>query len=636
LLDALFRTLLDRTQSSPHNRWIALFAAALFGLHPAMAETVNYIIQRGDLYCTLGCVAALLLYARYPKLRRTALYLLPLTLALLSKPPAAVFPLLLFFYVWFFEPRPNAPTPKSPHPDPEQREGEGTPYLPLPLPFPLSPPSSSHSSPSFSRDHTHRLRFATIAAIPSAILVTLALWLQSAMTPRTFLPSQLAPSAYRLTQPYVWLRYAGEFFLPIRLNIDSDLTSLRAFDPRAIAGFLFLALLCIAIIFTARRKSTYPISFGLLWFVITQLPTSLYPLSELENDHRMFFSFPGLALAAAWTAYLLVKPLPKIAGRPFLAELHPAINGKPQQPKPPLPTVNFLPDQTPSNLPLTATLALLILAALAFGTYHRNHVWLNEETLWHDDVLKSPHNGRGLMNYGLTQMNKGDYPVALDYFTRALAFTPNYATLEIDLGIAEGALADQSPAAHPRHQAEPHFLRAIALQPNDDDAHTFYGRWLLEHGRSSEGLSQLHIAIALNPNRAMAHDELIQALTAAGDISAALQAARQTLAIIPGDIIAQATLTHPPAPTAAFWINLSLAQYQAANFEAAATSANHALQLDPHSAEAWNNLGAANAGLHRWDDAIAADQHAISLKPTFQLARNNLAWSLQQKSLNHK
>jgi hypothetical protein len=45
--------------------WLALFAASWFGLHPAIAETVNYIIQRGDLYCTLGCVAALFLFARY-------------------------------------------------------------------------------------------------------------------------------------------------------------------------------------------------------------------------------------------------------------------------------------------------------------------------------------------------------------------------------------------------------------------------------------------------------------------------------------------------------------------------------------------------------------------------------------------
>ena len=45
---------------------LGLGMAAWFGLHPAMAETVNYVIQRGDLYCTLGCVAALYVWARWP------------------------------------------------------------------------------------------------------------------------------------------------------------------------------------------------------------------------------------------------------------------------------------------------------------------------------------------------------------------------------------------------------------------------------------------------------------------------------------------------------------------------------------------------------------------------------------------
>lgn len=70
LLFLLYEQLLDRTQISPANRWLALGAAAWFGLHPAMAETVNYVIQRGDLYCTLGCVAALLIYVRMPRWRR--------------------------------------------------------------------------------------------------------------------------------------------------------------------------------------------------------------------------------------------------------------------------------------------------------------------------------------------------------------------------------------------------------------------------------------------------------------------------------------------------------------------------------------------------------------------------------------
>ena len=65
--------LLEKTRPAPANVWLALFGAAWFGLHPAMAETVNYVIQRGDLYCTLGSVAALLVYARYPSLRRMGL-----------------------------------------------------------------------------------------------------------------------------------------------------------------------------------------------------------------------------------------------------------------------------------------------------------------------------------------------------------------------------------------------------------------------------------------------------------------------------------------------------------------------------------------------------------------------------------
>ena len=92
VLYQFYRLLLNKTETSTANEWLALFAAAWFGLHPAVAETVNYVIQRGDLYCTLGCVAALLLYARYPGLRRTGVYLAAYVLALLSKPPAAVFP----------------------------------------------------------------------------------------------------------------------------------------------------------------------------------------------------------------------------------------------------------------------------------------------------------------------------------------------------------------------------------------------------------------------------------------------------------------------------------------------------------------------------------------------------------------
>ena len=57
-----------------------------------------------------------------------------------------------------------------------------------------------------------------------------------------------------------------------------------------------------------------------------------------------------------------------------------------------------------------------MLLAMAYGTRQRNIVWRTEESLWLDATIKSPDNGRGLMNYGVIQMNKGNYPVADDYF----------------------------------------------------------------------------------------------------------------------------------------------------------------------------------------------------------------------------
>jgi protein O-mannosyl-transferase len=555
-LDALYRRLLDKVRASPANVWLALFAAAWFGLHPAMAETVNYVIQRGDLYCTLGSVAALLLYARAPRWRRSGVYLVPFALALLSKPPAAVFPMLLLLYVFFFE------TPEE--------------------------------SPS------RRLRAGLVAMLPALAVTALLLWLESAMTPKSFLPSILAPWDYRLTQPYVWLRYTGELFLPLQLNVDSDLAAFSALNLRAAAGLLFLAALLVAIWLTTRRRILYPIAFGLLWFVVTQLPTSLYPLSEVENDHRMFYSFVGLILAVVWAAGLFYERLVTLELRTKLR-------------------------------PVLAVLAVVVLCAYGYGVHRRNAVWRNEESLWLDDVAKSPHNGRGLMIYGLTQMNKGAYAVALDYFTRALAFAPNYPTLEVNLGVVNGAMADLGDKTRAA-EAERHFERAIALSPADDAGHAYYGRWLEQHGRSAEAVAQLRTAIALDPPRLFQHELLIETYARSGDLSAAHAAAQDTLAIAPEDVPAQQMLLHPPAEDAAFWINLSLAQYKQAQYSQSIVSARRALQIDPNSAEAYNNIGAALGAMGQWDEAIRNEREALRLRPGLQIARNNLTWYTHEKT----
>jgi uncharacterized protein (TIGR02996 family) len=584
LLSALYRLLLNKVQPSRANNWIALLAAAWYGLHPAMAETVNYVIQRGDLYCTLGCAAALLLYARYPRLRRAGIYLVPLVFAMLSKPPAAVFPVLLFLYVFFFE----AATERLRN-DPAQR-------------------LRNDPAQRLRNDPAKRLRESLVAAVPALVVTGLLLWLQSAMTPKTFVPSILSPWNYRLTQPFVWLRYAGEMFLPLHLNVDTDLVPFTGFSLRAVAGLLFLASLAVAIWMAARRRALYPIAFGLLWFVVTQLPTSLYPLSEVENDHRMFFSFAGLMLAAVWAGWLLLLRMTTAETRLRLR-------------------------------PLLLGAGFLLLSGYAYGVHVRNAVWHDEESLWRDDVAKSPQNGRGLMIYGLTQMNKGEYPVALDYFQRAQAYTPNYATLEVNLGVVNGVMADQArdhSGAMLSAEAEGHFQRAIALAPQDDTPHTYYARWLEEHARFGEAIAQLQTAIALDPQRVLQRDLLIEAYQRTGDISAAQRASREALAIAPDDGPARQAILHPPVEDAAFWINLSLAQYNQAMYEQSIASARRALQLKPDSAEAYTNIGAGYGAMGQWNEAIRNEREALRLQPGLQIARNNLNWYLQQNAAQAK
>ena len=88
----LYMFVLQQTSPSRRNTWIAWFAVAVYGLHPVSAETVNYIVQRGDLYVALGMAGGIALYAWKPSWRRYGLYLVPPLGAMFSKPTVSFSP----------------------------------------------------------------------------------------------------------------------------------------------------------------------------------------------------------------------------------------------------------------------------------------------------------------------------------------------------------------------------------------------------------------------------------------------------------------------------------------------------------------------------------------------------------------
>src|SRR6266550_115054 len=85
------------------NLWIALVAAACYALHPANADTINYIIASAEVISTLGVIGSFAVYCALPRLRRYYLYVLPAAIAILAKPTAAIFPVLFAIYLLLFE-----------------------------------------------------------------------------------------------------------------------------------------------------------------------------------------------------------------------------------------------------------------------------------------------------------------------------------------------------------------------------------------------------------------------------------------------------------------------------------------------------------------------------------------------------
>jgi Flp pilus assembly protein TadD len=519
LLAFVINRLLDHTAISARVGWIALVAAAWYGLHPANADTVNYIIASSEVISTLGVIAAFAVYLAFPQLRRYYLYALPAAIAILAKPPAAIFAVLFAIYRLLF-------------PD----------------------------------EKIKRRAFAWVAeVIPVFVICGAMLLFVQHMTPRSWISGSASAHNYLITQPYVALLYLKTFFWPAGLSADYDLNPFTTTDdPRFWVGFAFSVLFIVVAIAAAAFKRTRLIGFGLLWFLIALLPTSLFPLAEVMNDHRTFLPYVGLVIAMAGVASLLLRLR---ANYNLFAKI------------------------------VAGCVAALLLSTNGYATYQRNKVWKDEESLWHDVVLKSPLNGRGLMNYGLTLMAKGDYAGALDYFHRAEALTPHYSVLMINLAIAEDATKQSA-------QAEQHFKEALRLAPSSPDSYTYYARYLLAHSRVEEARAFLQSALELSPTDLTARDLLAKA---------------------------DAQAPNQPAPqTPEYYLDLSLQFYREERYAESVVACRRALDLRPGYAEAWNNICAAYNQMGRYTEAAAACEKALQSKPDFELARNNLSFSRQQ------
>lgn len=542
LLYFVFRRIFDVVNPHDWNPFVALAATAFYGFHTANAETINYIIGRGDSFSTLCVVASLLLY-QIRATRRLHLYLITMILGIYTKQTGVTFVPLLFLYIWFF--------------DSEERQSA-----------------------------KRKIWSAAIRTAPAFVVgAGLFLFNQLFMTPETTVSTNTTISrwTYLATQFHVVTHYLGNFILPVKLSADPDFVAIPAWnDGRVLFGMFVVLVLLAAAAVAFRNMKTRPITYGILWFFVALLPTSsVIPLYQLGNDHRTFFPYIGFVLAVAcFFGQFVVRHRYTVARLPHLR----------------------------FGVPF---LVALLLAGHAYGTHLRNEVWSSGESLWFDVTKKSPKNGRGLMNYGLTQMQKGNYDVALEYYEMALELLPRYSYLHVNLAILKNAMGEPK-------RAEVHFKRALRFGPENPEVHYYYAQWLDRQGRADEALRLLESGLALSPGhtriRALLESRQAQKVrTAESDIETLL-----------------ARLEENPTPET--YLDLSLAYYRAGRYQDCIDACLEALALRPDYALAYNNICSCHNKLGEWDKAIEACQKALEIAPDFSRAQANLKWALDEKA----
>jgi tetratricopeptide (TPR) repeat protein len=335
------------------------------------------------------------------------------------------------------------------------------------------------------------------------------------------------------------------------------------------------------------------VAFGIAWFLLALLPTSLFPLAEVTNDHRMFFPFVGLVLAVFWALRLVLfrKTERLTAHRAWLRG--------------------------------GLIAAAVVLAAAAVGTHERNEVWRTEETLWRDVTVKSPNNSRGLSSYAYRLLARGDFAGGLPYMERAQALQPNDAVTQVRLATAYAGLGRDVEAGQ-------HYQRAVELSADAWQPHFFYGRWLHDKGRMAEAQDQL-VAAGLANRQSFAARYLLMQLFCEQRNWLALDALiAETLELAKGDEVARgytaeaARRAPGQAPTLEELLSAAAGACGAGRYDECLFRARQALTIRPNCAEAYYIASGVLIARKRDADAIRALRTALRIKPDYEAARQAL------------
>ena len=233
---------------------LAIFAGALFLLHPLQTESVAYVASRSEVLSVLFYYSAfaVFIYADSMSFLRAIAIVALFGAAMASKEHTLTLPLLIVLTDFFW-----------------QRGGV----------------------------RKNRILYALLALV--CVAGGVVVWrILSRSNTAGFNTAGLTPVMYFFTQCRVIWIYVRMFFLPLGQNIDADIpVSSGLLDHGAIFGLA--ALVAMAVAAWIYRKRWPLASFGVFVFLLLIAPTSsLIPIRDVFAERRVYLPFIGLIFIA--------------------------------------------------------------------------------------------------------------------------------------------------------------------------------------------------------------------------------------------------------------------------------------------------------------------------------------------------
>lgn len=429
---------------------VAFFVAALFAVHPVQTQAVSYLAQRDASLAGMFYFLSLLFYllsVRNRSWRLKVVSWMSFVLGLYSKMIVITLPIVILACAICFEEHQKARVWSL-----LKRAG---PYLLI---------------------------------VGGMLTLYYALSGQAAVILKPERHVSHSRSEYFLTQFGVLCTYLRLMFLPYGQTLDydypiqSNLMGVSVLMP-------LMMLVLIGIFMVKLFKKNRLLCFSIAWFFITiSIESSIIPLSDVINEHRLYIPMMGFCLFVGWGFYLLM-------GRQFQ---------------------------------LYRILMVGILIACSLLTYRRNQLWASEPLFWQDVIAKAPAKVRPVINLANYYEDQGNCEEAIRYALKAVEMDPGVAQTYDILGLCHAKMGN-------RQKAVTYFNKAIAVNKEYVKA---YNNLAVVYDQMNNLKSEIEIlkqAIRIKPDYHAAHANLGIAYGKSGKYKEAVQSLEKAIQLNPAD-----------------------------------------------------------------------------------------------------